>query len=494
MTMSFNEIPDNWRVPLVYCEIDPSRAALNAAEMPYKALILGHSENDDQDGIPQRITSAAQAAKLFGPKSLLAAMAAAWFKANTTTEAYFLPVKKNQGAPAKTTITFGGTAEDGGTIYLYVGDERVSSYVPAEATGQEAAEAVYASLLSSGKYPAALAANAPEITVSAHHPGSYGNNTMVRIGFYQGEDLPAGLTVAFSGGQTFDGSPTPDYKIAAALAGVVAFHGENDPARPFQSLIIPGMLPPKGGAFGRFSGGSGVPDIQAAFAGLGDIQYHLIVSPWTDATTLAALKEIASERWQALKEIPTQIIGAVAGSHTALGELGHRHNSPHLTIMGTGGPFTAQENNLLLYDGVSTYFVNADGACEIQRLITTYKENVWGAEDNSYLDLNTVLTLSYLRRSYRVWMAKRFPRHKLTSDGSNFGYGQAMATPRMIKSETMAWFESMALLGLVENADQFRSELKVERDPNNHCRVNVYLPPDLVNQLRILATQMAFIV
>lgn len=368
-----------------------------------------------------------------------------------------------------------------------------SAYVPAGATGRDAAEAVYASLLMYGSFPASLAADTPEITISAHHNGSYGNNIMARVGYYQGEELPAGLTVSFSG-QDFDGSPTPDYKIAAALAGVVAFHGENDPARPFQSLVIPGMLPPKPGTFGRFSGGSGVADIQTAFAALGDIQYHIVVTPWTDDATLTALKEIASERWHALKDIPTQIIGAHAGSHTALGELGNRHNSPHLTIMGSGGPFTAQENNLLLYDGISTYFVNADGACEIQRLVTTYKSNVWGAEDNAYLDLNTVLTLSYLRRSYRVWMAKRFPRHKLTSDTSNFGYGQAMANTRMIKGETLAWFEAMERLGLVENSEQFRSELVVDRNKDNPCRVDIYLPPDLVNQLRILAVQLAFVV
>ena len=89
-------------------------------------------------------------------------------------------------------------------------------------------------------------------------------------------------------------------------------------------------------------------------------------------------------------------------------------------------------------------------------------------------------------------MGKRFPRHKLTSNDSNFGYGQAMATPRMIKGETLAWFESMELLGLVENSDQFRRELMVERNVNDPCRVDVYLPPDLVNQLRVLAVQLAF--
>lgn len=39
-------------------------------------------------------------------------------------------------------------------------------------------------------------------------------------------------------------SPTPPFERAAALAGVVAYHGSIDPARPFQTLTLPGVLAP----------------------------------------------------------------------------------------------------------------------------------------------------------------------------------------------------------------------------------------------------------
>ena len=106
--------------------------------------------------------------------------------------------------------------------------------------------------------------------------------------------------------------------------------------------------------------------------------------------------------------------------------------------------------------------------------------------------MNTPLTLTYLRYSYKVWMARRFPRHKLANDGANFGYGQAITTPKEIKGETLAWFAAMERLGLVENLDQFRKDLHVERAEKDPCRVNVYLPPNLVNQLRVLAVQIGF--
>lgn len=491
MTISYNEIPKNWRVPLVWCEIDPSRATQGAAAMPYRVLIMGHSRAL-VDG-PQRITSASQAAKLFGADSLLAAQAAAWFKANSTTEVYFLAVPEPQGQAAGLTLTFSGTAEAGGDIPLYVGGRRHTAYVAPGATAREAAEALYLVLSGDQLWPVTLADNdEPTLTVKAPHAGEYANGVMVRAGYYQGEGLPAGLMVAYDDGAAAGGSPTPDYEVSAALAGVVAYNGEADPARPFHGLPIPGMLEPRAGAYGRLAGGSGAPALTAVLAALGDTQYHLIVTPWVDDASLASLKALATERWHGLAEIPAQVIAAAGGTTSTLGAMGDSHNSQHLTVMGTGGPFTAQENNLLLYDGISTWQTTGDGGCAIQRLITTYKTNAWGAEDTAYLDLNTPLTLSYLRRSYKVWMAKVFPRHKLCGNDANFGYGQALVTPDMIKGETLAWFNAMELLGLVENVDQFRRDLIVDRNPDDPCRVDILLPPDLVNQLRVMAIKLAF--
>jgi len=493
MGMSFNEIPENWRVPLVWAEIDPSQASLFAPGMPWRVLIMGHALAAEAPAKPTRITNSVQAGNIFGHGSLLAAQAAAWFSGNTTTEAHFLAVPEPDGAPAKVTLTFSGNVTEGGLVTLYVGNTRYRAFAPPASTAREVAQSLFLAM-SGGTWPAALGPdNEPTLTISAPHKGAYANGVMVRLGYYQDEAPPAGLGVAFSGPAPVDGSPTPDYEISAGLAGIIAFHGANDPARPFQSLVIPGMRPPRPGLIGRMHGGSGAPDLMAVAAELGaETQYHLIVTPWLDSASIAVLKGVAEDRWKALVDMPAQIIGAQHGTHTDLGELGHRHNSHHLTILNTGGPFTAQENNLLLFDGISTWYPGADGDCRIQRLITTYKVNEWGAEDMAYLDLNTPLTLTYLRYSYKSWMAKRFPRHKLAGNDANFGYGQAIVTTNIIKAETLAWFTEMERLGLVEGVDQFRRELVVERPEKDPCRVNVYLPPNLVNQLRVLAVKIGF--
>jgi phage tail sheath gpL-like len=493
MAISFDQIPTNWRVPLIYAEIDPTQADRTAPAMPYRVLVIGQATAETAPVLsPQRMTSAAQAAKLFGPASLLAAQAKAWFAANTTTEVYFVAVAEPEGAKATATVTFSGTAVTGGTINLYIGDDLITAYVPPTTAAADAASLVASAINTHGVWTASASESA--ITITAPSNGTAYNGVTVRIGYYQEQSIPEGLAVAYGGTAPAPASPSPTYKISSALAGVIAFYGNQDPARPFQSLTVPSILPPlKSGLAGQFAEGSGVPDLAPLFAALGDDDwYHFFVSPWTDTATLSALKNEAERRFNAMLDKPTHIICAVNGTHSQLGTIGDTHNSPHLTIFGAGGPFTKQENNLLLFDGISTYFVNPDGGVAIERLITTYKVNVWGAEDKAYLDLNTLLTLAYLRYSYKTWMSRVFPRHKLCDDTTNFGVGQAMATPSMIRGETFAWFLSMEEIGLVENTAGFKNDLIVERNPNDPCRVDINLPPNLVNQLRVMAVKISF--
>jgi phage tail sheath gpL-like len=47
-------------------------------------------------------------------------------------------------------------------------------------------------------------------------------------------------------------------------------------------------------------------------------------------------------------------------------------------------------------------------------------------------------------------------------------------------------------VGLVENFDQFKADLIVERSPTDANGVDVLLPPDLINQFRVFAAKLEF--
>ena len=96
--------------------------------------------------------------------------------------------------------------------------------------------------------------------------------------------------------------------------------------------------------------------------------------------------------------------------------------------------FTMSERNIHLTDGAATFIVDAGGRCLIERLTTTYKTNALGVPDISYLDIETMRTIAFLRYSVRALIGLRYPRHKLASDGTRFGAGQAIVTPNIIRA------------------------------------------------------------
>ena len=87
-------------------------------------------------------------------------------------------------------------------------------------------------------------------------------------------------------------------------------------------------------------------------------------------------------------------------------------------------------------------------------------------------------------------MLRKFPRHKLADDGTNFDPGQAVVTPSTIRAEAVAWFSEMEGRGLVENLEQFTEFLVVERSEVDLNRIDSILPPNTINKFVVGATSM----
>jgi len=131
----------------------------------------------------------------------------------------------------------------------------------------------------------------------------------------------------------------------------------------------------------------------------------------------------------------------------------------------------------------------------MERMITTYQSNAAGLPDPSYLDVETLATLKEIRYQYKARMVNRFvvPRYKLADDNFPVLAGSKIVTPRVIGQETIALFTQLRNVGLIENLEDFIENLVVERDATDASRVNVLLPADIINQFRILAGLIQFI-
>ena len=482
MSISFNQIPVNIRTPGQYIEFDNTRAVQGLPAIWHRILVIGQrlTAGTVAAGVPTQILSPTQAEGMFGRGSMLATMLAALKAANTYTECWAVALDDNgAGATATGTVVFTGSPTESGTLNLYIAGQQVQTGIVSGATATAIATAVAAAINADTSLPVTATAATGTVTLTARHKGELGNSLDVRLNYYVGEVTPKGLTVTIT-----------------ALAG-----------------------------------GTANPDLQTAITAIGDEQYHTIIQPYTDSSNLGKIETLMSARFGPMVQKEGHCFTAASGTHGALVTLGNGRNSPHLTIMGAGksptppyvwaavagavdayepdparprqtlqmvgvlapvDPYTRDERNLHLYAGISTTIVDAGGRVLIERLITTYKTNAFGVADISYLDIEKLRTVAYLRFSVRSRIALKYPRHKLANDGTQFGAGQAIVTPKTIRAELIALFIDWEEAGLVEGREQFKRDLIVQRSGTDQDRLDAIIPPNVVNQFRVFAGQVQF--
>ncbi len=422
--IAFNETPNAWREPGTTVEIDNSRAVSGPSQMPYTCLVVGQRRSSGSVAalVAKRFTSPAQAEAYWGVDAEITSAARAWLANNDVTEVIGIALDDDAAAaPATGSFTLGGSPTASGTLYLYIAGRRVKVSAAAGQSAASVATAVVAAITADTRMPVTAAvdgADTAKVNLTAKNEGELGNSIDVRINYYDGEALPAGLTVTFPGSGFVDGSPTPPWEWAAANAATVAYYGNIDQARPFKTLLLKGVLAPKVSPGMRLSGGTANPDIADLIAVLGDVHFHVITTPYLDAANLTALEAELLSRFGPLRMVEGSAITAAYGDLSALGTLGDSRNSAWLSIMDASGGRTKQERNLLNFDGISTHDVDASGQVRIKQMVTTYKTNAAGADDISYLKLNTMLTLGYLRYDWRNYMDRKYPRHKLRGDNA----------------------------------------------------------------------------
>ncbi|EJT9804834.1 phage tail sheath subtilisin-like domain-containing protein, partial [Escherichia coli] len=278
------------------------------------------------------------------------------------------------------------------------------------------------------------------------------------------------------------------------------------------------------------------PDITRSVAGMGDRQYNYVVMPYKDDANLKIISDELLKRWGPAKMSDGVLWLAHTGTFGEVQAFGAKRNDFLATctsipkapepdylwaaaVCATCAPslgadparplqtlalpsrmapapadrLTREERNSLLWGGIATVSVAAGDVLQIERQVTMYRQNVYGESDPSYLDVETIYTLSWLRYSLRTFITQRFPRHKLADDGTPVRAGQNIVTPEIMKLQLISLGEEWVELGLVENLDTFKKNLLVERNASDRNRLDVLCTPDLVNQFRFLAAQIRFI-
>lgn len=484
--ISFNQIPVSLRVPGAYVEFDSSRAVGGLPAVRNRVLIIGQmlAAGTAPALVPQRIFSTEQADGLFGKASILARAIRAFKSADPSSECWAIALDDlGAGTAATGTITVTGPATAAGTAALMIAGQPVPVAVANAASANTVATAIGAAINAKTSLPVTAAVETNVVTLTARHKGTAGNDIDVRHSYYQGEALPAGIGLAV---------------VAMAT-------------------------------------GAGDPDYDAIWPAIADGEYRTIILAHNSAGVLASVEDELADRMGPMRMLESFCWTAKRGDLAALAAFGPTRNSEFVSNIGTGlsptppwewagnygaiggyysaidparplhtlrldevlppaenARFSRNDREALLAVGIATFAVDPGGNVTIERSVTSYQKDAFGQDSTAFLDAETVLTLSYIRLAVRARFLAKFPRHKLANDGTRFAAGQAIVTPSVLKAELVALMRELEEGGLVENLDQFKADLIVERDATDPTRVNALVPPDLVNQLRVAASQIQF--
>ena len=493
MTVEFNQIPANLRVPLFYAEVN---SGPNAYQGPSRLLVIGQKTAAGSMASNEVRLFDDDAQTLAGPGSQLAE-AAIWARENHPVgEIWLAALADPAGVAATKTITVDvGILGSSGTAVIYVAGERVEVAVGSTDTNNTVAANISAAInLGYRKfnrsltfpYLASVASNV--VTLTARNVGALGNKAEVSKNMLGNEGtLQTYLTIA---------------------DGVT---------------------------------GTGTPALDTALANCGDIEFDWIAAPYADTTSLDTIQTFlsdASGRWSPLKQLYGHYLSALFDTYGNLATAGVARNDRNASIMGVpnsasppwrwsaaiggavakdknlggevdqayriskplqtlplvgiraptrGTEFDITQRNTLYQDGISGFRVMVDGTVLLDRVVTTYRLNAWSQPDITWLDVETRAQMVYFVRYMKQRITQKYGRHALAND--NPGNQQGIVTPRVLKAECVHVYMELEQGGLVENSDLFARSLIVERssDPN---RVNAYLPVDVVNQFRVFAANV----
>lgn len=464
--ISFDNIPASIRKPGKYAEFNYKLAVRTlpgnlqktvfVAQRLATGTILANTLVD--------VFSSDQAALYFGQGSIAHLMVLSALQTNPYLSLSVIALDDAGGSIAATqTLTIGGAATTAGTHILYVGDQNVTVAIASGDAAAAIATAINAQIAKQPNLPFTAAVVGAVVTFTAKNKGTLGNAIKTS----------AAVTAA---------------SVTAVLAAGVA--GATDPT------------------------------IATALATIFSANHNIIASAWNDSVNLTALRTHLDTVSGPLEQRPavasTAHVGTLAQSTTLAStinsgriseiivpnayENSYEIAASYAALIASeedparplnGLPLTGilanplanrlgrgeQEN--ALFNGVTPTEIGPGDKVQVIRAITTYTLDPQGVPDIALLDLTTIRTLDYTRKSVMERLSLRFPREKLSS-----------RTAAKVRSEVLDVLYKLEELEILENVAANAAGVIVERDLQDPNRLNIRIPADVVNGLHVIAARI----
>lgn len=395
-------IPGSTRKPGIYAEFNTRMAMRSLPGNLQRMLIIAPLSGGQAKALELHdVFSDDEAAMLFGSGSLAHIMSASALKANRYLQLQVIGIADAAaGKPATADISLTGPATQSGTLTLWVANTRIDAPVQSGDSAQAISRSLLDALLRQKALPvtAQMATGDSGVTLTARHGGEWGND--IRL---SGRTTAPGVTVTVS-----------------AMTG-----GENNAA---------------------------VKDALTAVFAAG---HQVIAVPWTDETTLRALREHLAATGDAMEKRGAVGVAGWPGTLATGTTLAGKSNDGRTTIGWHPGsvclqaeiaagyaaviaseedparpyngleivgldvtPLTARagrrEQENALHNGLAPLEVGPGDKVQIVRAISTHTRSDNGTDDPALLDITTMRTLDYARKAWCDRIALRYPRDKAT--------------------------------------------------------------------------------
>lgn len=480
----------NIRRPGSYTRFDASGAIQGTLTKPINVLLIGHKvlgTGTATAGVPTKITGD-NAEALFGVGGQVAQMARAFraVEGSGLVTLWGMALADDaSGVAATGSIALAANATSDGVHHLYIAGEYVPVLVTSGQTPTQQGDAVEAAINANTRLPVTAVNTTGTVALTARWDGPSGN--AIAIEKNRGDDdiatVPGGTTVtitAMASGATPPSLTTPIASLPSDVTFDYVSMGFEDDTT---------MDAIEAEALSRW----GYADQRSMIVCAGFRGAYAAASTYLSSRN----SYLASVVCAGLSPTPPWIWSAV---HTAIlaTEADPARPLGTLPYVGCAAPlvtsrFAADELELLLREGGSTYITDGAGNPVVERFITTYVTNTAGIADPTWLDITTPKTLAYLRWAWNARLRLKFPRHKLGNDGARPRPGQPIVTPSTIVGELIGFGDQIYDAGIIEQTGtEFASNALVERNASDVTRMDTFQAPDLVNGMMVFANLVGF--
>ena len=484
--ISFTQVATNEKIPGYYGEISTVNANQGTYDYPTRILVAGQMLSDGvADALSKNIiVDPKQALELFGRGSQLALACQKILEIQDTIEIHAVPQEDlGASATASGSILIDTAPTVSGTLYLYIGGERLTIGVSATDTEAEIATAIVAAITEANDELLVEAAvngvTAEQVDITSKHAGLIGNEIRIAANYYGDERDPTNFAKTVT--QLSGGTANPDIGDVIDVIEGDWFSDIHMPYTDTDNLVLMEA------------------EIKDRYSATGKLDAHVYVSTRGTFSENYTFSDGRNSGLVSNLDVPADALEPAWLWSAAVCAWGAFWSNQHparpykgLVLKGIKPPPTVRtttERRILLSNGCSTWTVNANGEVVIERLVTMYQENDGGIEDETFLDITTPKTFSHIRYDHNAYISTLYfgaEGKVLTENEDAAAVSDILVTPKTIAASSKARSTLWVQKGWVSEV----LNIKAEVDSNDETRVNMLMSLDITNPLMILATKL----